>query len=114
MHDGVDSSLAKRIAEGGSYAGSRTLNVRYIASDGFRFSVVVSKKQGKAVARNRVKRVVRELIRERRSGFPDGSYLVYYRGMCDELSRVRLRGDIDTVIETMRRKSGKGAEKTRQ
>lgn len=108
MHDSVDSALAKRIAAGGSYTRSGALNFRYIEGEIFRFSVVISKKQGKAAARNRVKRVVREIIRKRKGEFPEGSYLVYYRGMCEGLSKERIRGDIDRVIDKMRREKAPG------
>ncbi len=101
MRNGVTTSVAKKISAMGAYERTRSLSFKYLPSDSFRYSVVVSKKQGAAVERNRVKRVVRACVRERSEAFPDMACLIYFRGMCGSLSRDAVMKDIERAAASI-------------
>ncbi|MGE4553167.1 MAG: ribonuclease P protein component [Desulfovibrionaceae bacterium] len=63
------------------------------ASAGFRLGLTVSRKLGKAVARNRIKRVVREFFRLRQQTVPDGLDIVVVPKRTLDASRL----DLDRV-----------------
>ena len=69
----------RRTVRGGRKAGSRTL-VLHLLADGTavpaRAGLVVSRAVGGSVVRNRVKRQLRHLLRDRVGSLPDGSLLV--------------------------------------
>lgn len=78
LTNGADFRLASR---NGRRAGSKTLVVHLWVPDGAenhpaRVGFVVSKAVGNAVKRNRVKRRLRHLVRERLSQLPDSGVLV--------------------------------------
>ncbi len=106
MHSSITSPEAKRISRKGVYyrAGSFAMK-RLVCEDVFRYSIVVSKRQGNAVKRHRVKRVMRELFRHKAIKCPKGLYLVYFRGPCDKLNRQRIARDLDAVIEKIAKDS---------
>jgi len=71
-----------------------------------RMAVVVSKKVGKAVTRNKVKRWIRDLFR-RNKDWIKGSFdiMVIAKKEILEISRLQLRGDYLTALESMSRRS---------
>ena len=97
MHYGIKSAKAKFISSKIIPLKSATLNIRYLKENDFHYSVVVSKKQGKAFERNRVKRVIREILRLNPYNFPDGSYLVYFNKKCSDLDRNKILGDLELI-----------------
>jgi len=62
---------------------------------------VVAKRQGNAPGRNRVKRIVREVMRAGEGSFPNGCYLVTWHGPCARMNRSELTGSIRAIIETI-------------
>jgi len=105
MRYSVDSALAKRIREQGRCERSGMITVWYLTDISYRFSPVVSKKQGSAPERNRVKRIIRELMRAGEGAFPNGSYLIVCYGACGSLTREELSGALHAIME----KNGAGA-----
>jgi len=91
MHFSVDTSTAGRVRETGRCERRRPLTVRVLPGPMFRYSPVVSKKQGSAPARNRVKRILRECMRESAGSFAPGYYLVSYNGPCAAFNRDDVR-----------------------
>ena len=77
MKNGVPSGVATKIRAEGVFVRGSALSIKFIPGDETRFAPVVSKRQGNAVQRNRVKRVVRHLFAEVADSVPDGSYLLY-------------------------------------
>lgn len=68
-----------------------------------RFAIVVSSKVSKkAVERNRIKRVLRELIRERLDQFPAGAdYLIVLRPLTPLPRRADLLRDTERALSTL-------------
>jgi ribonuclease P protein component len=97
MHYGIRSDKAKYISSKILPLRTSTLSVKYLRENEYHFSVVVSKKQGKASERNRVKRVIREILRLNPFYFPDGSYMVYYNKKCSDLIRSSILADLETI-----------------
>lgn len=50
--------------------------VRRVDGDGKKIGISVSKKAGKAVKRNRIKRMIRELFRKQKGRFPENSHVL--------------------------------------
>jgi ribonuclease P protein component len=101
MYFSVDSKTAHRIRESGQYIRQGTVSLRYLPGDSYLYSPVVSKKQGGAVLRNRVKRVIREIMRNGAGRYPEGAYLVFYNGYSPLPDRKIISGDIDKVMSSI-------------
>jgi ribonuclease P protein component len=106
MRNGSDFTAAVR---GGRRAGRRTLVVhlsRARTQAPTRVGFVVSKAVGNAVVRNRVKRQLRHLARERVSLLPAGS-LVVVRANPAAATAATLAPDLDSAIASLVRPSGR-------
>jgi ribonuclease P protein component len=77
------------------------ISLRYLPGDAFLYSPVVSKKQGTAAVRNRIKRIIREVMRAGKGTYPPGSYLVYYNGTSAQLDRNEISANIRNHMETI-------------
>jgi ribonuclease P protein component len=107
MRNGSDFTAAVR---GGRRAGRRTLVVHLnragSASGPARVGFVVSKAVGPAVVRNRVKRQLRHLTRERMELLPSGA-LVVVRANPAAADTKSLAADLDSALSTvLRRENG--------
>jgi len=98
MHFSINTLLARRITLEGVSVRANTVSVRYLPEQGYRFSVVVSKKLGGAVERNHVKRALREFMRVHEGKFPHGLYLVYYNQECSRFRRSEAENDLRELI----------------
>lgn len=105
MYFSVTNSKAKKIHAERHCERSLSVNVRYCISNDYRFSAVVSKKQGIATERNRVKRIIRELMRCKKDIYPLGLYLVYFNDPCKDINRTRLERDLDDIMKKVSQKS---------
>jgi ribonuclease P protein component len=106
MRSGSDFTAAVR---GGRRAGRRTLVVhlsRARSEAPTRVGFVVSKAVGNAVVRNRVKRQLRHLARERISTLPAGS-LVVVRANPAAAEATTLATDLDSALATLLRQTGR-------
>ena len=99
MYYGITSSLVKRITSQGTCRRSSSINIMYLSDRQYRFSAVISKKQGNAVERNRVKRVIRELMRLKKGIYPEGLYLIYYKGVCTGFCRQLVESELDNMMK---------------
>ena len=98
MYFSVTSATAKKITAAAHSVRTPSLTVKYLAGKPLQYSVVVAKKQGNAVQRNRVKRVIREIVKRKKTLFPAGYYLLYFRRQCDRLRRDSVENDLDEII----------------
>jgi len=99
MRSSVKASEAKKVCSEGSYHRKKSVSIRHLKHEQYRYTPVVSKKQGGAVGRNRVKRVIREIMRINRERFPKGLYLIYYNGDCANFDRDAVLGEIEELVE---------------
>lgn len=98
MHFSVPSITAEKIAKTVRYTRSPSVSIKYLEGDQYKYTAVISKKQGNSAKRNRVKRIIREIMRSRHEVYPSGFYLVYFNRKCDELDRAFLLNDLDDII----------------
>ena len=74
-----------------------TLMHRSAVEPKVRFGVTVSKKVGGAVTRNRIKRRIREILRQSRHRFSNGDYVVIAHPAAAQASYQRLAEDLETA-----------------
>ena len=98
MHFSIKTSEIKKISSEGNYERAASINVKYLDNTDYRFSVAVSKKQGAAAERNRVKRVLREIMRIKKGKYPPGLFLLYYNGKCKDFNRNGVVQDLDDIM----------------
>ena len=98
MHFSVKTQSVKNIKECGNSIRSGSVTVKYITHDEYRFSAIISKKQGNAVKRNKVKRIIRDIMMSGRNKYPQGLYMIYFNRQCDETNRKNLMTDITIIM----------------
>ena len=99
MHFSIKPAKAEKINAYVTSIRSPSINIKYLHGDQYKYTVVVSKKQGNSVKRNRIKRIIREIMRNNRSGFPDGFYLIYFKKKYNQFNRKIILNDIDVLIK---------------
>ena len=99
MRSGVTTPEAGAIRRTGTTVRGSAISIRHLASDEYRYTPVISRRQGSSVARNRVKRVVRELMRLAADRFPTGLYFIYLNGPCGEFDRDTVARELGTLAD---------------
>lgn len=84
-----------------------TISIKYLTDINYKYIIVIPKKQGNAVKRNRIKRVIREIMRCNRDKYPTGSYMLYINKQCNQLNRELLLNDIEETIKKISRSQNK-------
>ncbi len=98
MHFSVPSATADTISSTVDYLRARSVSIKYLKSEQYKYTAVVSKKQGNSAQRNRVKRIIREIMRNRHGIYPSGFYLIYYNKRCGDFDRDELMIDLDKTV----------------
>ena len=99
MRWGLSEKQVKITIRDGKIYRLKNLTVKYLFGDDYLYSPVVSKSQGGAVERNRLKRVIRGIMSSNKSTYPNGSYLIYYYGACKAMKRKNLVETINAVAK---------------
>ncbi len=80
--------------------------VKFIPADAPRFTVIVSTKVSKrAVERNRIKRIIREAIRQSLSSYKSGDYVVIVKVRAAGKTAAEIRQQLDQLLISTRLKS---------
>ena len=99
MHFSVNAAKAKQISADATPIRTPTLSIKFLPDNTlYKYTVVISKKQGNPVKRNRVKRIIREIMRCNRNRYLSGSYMLYVNKKCDQLKRDILVSDLEKAI----------------
>ncbi|MCD6161256.1 MAG: ribonuclease P protein component [candidate division Zixibacteria bacterium] len=69
------NAIRKVIFTGRKITGN-IIEIRYIDCESTRFAISVPKKFGKAVARNRIKRIIREFLRHNKDNWPENNWII--------------------------------------
>lgn len=85
--------------------------LRRTAPDRGRFGLTVSKKVGKAVVRNRVKRRLREILRHEKAWFAGRELVVIAQPGAGEVSLDALREDLQRALERAEEALARGPDK---
>jgi len=97
---GRDAML--RVISGGRKLNRKGLKLSYIEGESNRFAVSVVKRYGKAVERNRIKRIIREFLRQNKSIWPKNRWiLIKVFKKCDTSSRAENESQIIGEIEKL-------------
>ena len=89
----------QKIFEKGKRAFSPSMTVLYRKSDKLTFGVSVGKRHGKAVQRNRIKRLVREAFRKNTDKIKGSYSLVIVPKVLDEYSLKTIEKHLQWIIE---------------
>jgi ribonuclease P protein component len=73
------SKEIREVLQDGKRLSGETINIFYIAADEERFAVVVPKRIGNAVRRNRMKRLAREIYRKNRDWFQNMKVIFFIK-----------------------------------
>jgi len=103
MHFSVTTQSVKKVRECGNSIRSGSVTVKYITHKEYRFTPVISKKQGNAVKRNKVKRIIRNIMMSCRNKYPQGLYMIYFNRQCDEANRNNLMKEISGIMNKIDR-----------
>ena len=104
MHFGIKSAKIKKILAHANYIRTPELSIKYLADEHYYYTVVVPKKLGNAVKRNKVKRVIREIMRRNSDINPNGYYIIYFNQQCDQLNRQFLLNNLKDIIKKVSQK----------
>jgi ribonuclease P protein component len=102
MYFSVRTSEAGLIREHGVRLRSGPITIRHAAGEGFYYSPAVSKRYGSAPTRNRVKRIIREVMRGCENEFPVGRYLVYFNASCEGVGWRDIEPHIRSLLAKMK------------
>ncbi len=97
MRTGVPTPIARRVRETGISERGDRLSIRFLSAEDYRYTPVLSRRQGTSVERNRVKRVIRELMRTAEGRYPSGRYMVFVRGQCADFDRTAAANELDLL-----------------
>ena len=98
MRFSVNAQLAEKIKCYGKTVRTGSVTVKYFAHKDYRYSPVISKKQGNAVKRNSVKRLIRNIMTSNKKHYPKGLYLIYFNGQCNTINRENLIADLSSIM----------------
>jgi len=93
-----------RVRRRGKSARSGEIAVAALAGDGRRLGIVVTRRVGNAVERNRLKRIIREHFRLNRDSFPKGDCVVIPGGGAASLTNDMIRQRLTRALELLARK----------
>lgn len=98
MRTGISTARVTRIRKHGIRYSGKCINVRFLPHRyEFRYAAVISKRQGGAVERNRIRRSIRGIMQTKAESYPTGWYLIYYNESCTAYDRRTAEADLDRV-----------------
>ncbi|MCE5252440.1 ribonuclease P protein component [bacterium] len=102
MYFSLNSGTIQKIKRFGKTYRSETVSVKFLSENQYRYSPVISKKQGNAVQRNRIKRIIRDIMTSGRINYPKGMYIIYLNAPCSDAKRDILLHEINVLIENIK------------
>ena len=85
----------------GVAARTRGLIISCLPGHRRRLGIVVSRRVGNAVQRNRLKRITREFFRMERKKFPSGDNVVIMSPSVSKLDNAQIRGELGKALEKL-------------
>jgi len=87
-----------RVKKDGVRAGNKNLLLLFLKTDFTRLGLIVSKKVGNAVVRNRIKRVLREHFRINKEKYPQGDCVFIIKSVAANLTNSELRKSLEDML----------------
>lgn len=104
MRNGLPTACVAITRRNGTRFGGTQVNIRFLSSPGnFRYTTVISKRQGGAVERNRIRRSIRGIMQRKFSQYPQGWYIVYYNDSCSAYNRMSIEKELDNIAALIAR-----------
>lgn len=100
----------ERAKKKGLRCGGQFLLLSFVAGERARLGLIVSRKVGTAVQRNRLKRVIREFFRLHKNEFPRGDCIFVLKKLAGTLTNTELKQQIDLSLHRLKRKLTKQNE----
>ena len=102
MRFSVHTGEAGILRERGRAVRSGPLTIRHLPGEWYRFSPVTAKRYGSAPQRNRVKRIIREIMRGGVNSFPAGSYMISWYAPCGDAHRSDIEPRLRETMDILR------------
>lgn len=105
MRFSVPSSEAQTIRQHGHSERRNAIKIAYLHHELYRYSVVISKKQGTAPQRNYIKRYIRSIMQKNEKNYPRGSYLIFYTDHSKAFDRAECEKSIASIMKKITHKA---------
>jgi ribonuclease P protein component len=91
----------RKVVYDGEKLNGKTLRINYIKAETTKFAISVPKGYGKAVVRNRIKRVIREFLRQNKGLWPK-SHWVIIKALKKPEREVRVIEDLKNLLSLIK------------
>ena len=104
MHTGVSTARVSLVRRHGIRRGGVRVSVRFLPHEkDYCYTPVISKRQGNAVERNRVRRSIRGIMQRKGLLYPRGWYIIYFNDSCSAYDLAAVEAELDSIAGSIAR-----------
>jgi len=102
MRTGVSTTRVALVRRNGIRRGGTRVSVRFLPNErDYCYAPVISKRQGNAVERNRVRRSIRGIMQRKGLQYPRGWYIIYYNDACSAYDHSAVEAELDSIASSI-------------